>query len=102
MAQPFDLEAMSQQMISMRDQLQAAATRMEVSETSAESGGVTVTLTGSGELRSVRIDPQKVDSISSLEHHFVAAHADAFARVRRAAEDSLSPLRDLVARGPGS
>lgn len=102
MSQPMNLEALSQQMFAMRDELTAAASRMETSEVSRTSGGVTVTLNGSGTMRAIRIDPAAARDVASLERHIMVAHEEASAAVKQLAEATLGPLREFVARATGT
>jgi DNA-binding YbaB/EbfC family protein len=62
----------------------------------AGGGAVVVTMTGAGDLESVKIDPSVVDpdDISMLEDLVVAAVRDAHARVDEAVGD---PAGDLLA-----
>lgn len=102
MSQPMNLEVLSQQMFAMRDELTAAASKMETSEVSRTSGGVTVTLTGGGAMRSIRIDPAATRDIADLERHVVLAHEAASAAIKQMADATLGPLRDFVARATGT
>ena len=66
------------QMQQKMEEMQARLAELEV-EGSAGAGMVSVTLTGKGELRSVRIDPKIADpaEVEMLQDLLVAAHADA-------------------------
>jgi len=66
---------------------------------SAAAGMVTVTLTGKGEMRGLKIDPSllKEDEVEILEDLLIAAHADAKAK---AEEISQSKMQEMTAGLP--
>jgi DNA-binding YbaB/EbfC family protein len=66
------------QMQKKMEDMQAALEAATV-EGSAGAGMVTLTLTGKGEMRAVRIDPKLIDpdDIEMLQDLIIAAHADA-------------------------
>lgn len=86
----------AQQMQAEMQRAQASLTETEVTG-SAGGGVVTVTLTASGELRGVRIDPAVVDpsDVETLEDLVVAAFHDA----RRVAERTVNDTMGAVAGG---
>lgn len=98
MAQPNSFEGWAKNAFAVRDEVAAAAARMDEVEVTRSSGGVTLTLTTSGAMRSIRIDPKAIADTTSLERHVMLAHQEAFAAVRQAATDMLGPLRDFVTR----
>jgi DNA-binding YbaB/EbfC family protein len=69
------------------------------------SGGglVTVSLSGKGELRNVKIDPSlfKEDEVSLLEDLIVAAHADAKQKVETAAQSKMQEMTAGLPLPPG-
>ena len=76
-----DLSALMKQAQAMQEKLQAAQARMQETSVEGSSGGgmVLVTLQGTGELKSVKVDasllaPGEGEILSDL---IVAAHADA-------------------------
>jgi DNA-binding YbaB/EbfC family protein len=72
---------MQKKMEAMQATLEAA-----ILEGSAGAGMVTVTMTGKGDLRGVRIDPKLLDpeEVEMLQDLIVAAHADARRKVEAA------------------
>ncbi|HET8603521.1 MAG TPA: YbaB/EbfC family nucleoid-associated protein [Marmoricola sp.] len=103
----FDLGAMLEQAQQMQAQLMAA--QQELSETRVEgsAGGVAVSLTGTGELASVTVQPgsfdgNDTDSLADLGDLVVAAYRDGKAKVDALASEKLGPLAGgLGDAGPG-
>jgi DNA-binding protein YbaB len=85
-----------QRAFALRDGLAAAASNMNTTEVTRSSGGVTVTLAASGELRSIRVDPKVLGSAAEVERHTMCAHQEAHQAIRQLAEDMMAPVRDLV------
>ena len=67
---------------------------------SSLNDGVTVTMSATGELRSVRIDPASIDldQIESLEGMVLEAFRDAMNEIQVMAEDLMRPMAESVAR----
>jgi DNA-binding YbaB/EbfC family protein len=85
-----------QQAQKMQQQLAEAQAALAEAEVTGTAGGglVTVTMTGGGEVRSVKIDPKAVDpdDIETLEDLVVAALANASENMRNLAEEKMGPL----------
>ena len=84
-----NLAGLMKQAGQMQQKMQEMQERLDgmVLEGSSGAGMVTVSLTGKGEMRGVRIDPKLVDppDIEMLQDLIVAAHADARRKVETAA-----------------
>jgi len=91
-----DLQQLMQQALAVQQQLVSASAELAEEEVTGSSGGglVTVTMSGSGEVRAVRIDPEAVDrdEVETLEDLIVAALHAAAEEQRRLAERKLGPL----------
>ena len=95
----------------MQSQLVAAQEELAAATVEGTAGGVTVTLTGTGELSAVTITPgsfdgNDADSLADLGDLVVAAYRDAKAQVDALAARALGPLAgggldDLAAGSPG-
>jgi hypothetical protein len=85
-----------QQALAMQQQLVTAQEELAEAEVSGSAGGgvVTVTMSGSGEVTRIRIDPAVVDpeDVETLEDLVVAAVHAAAEEQRRLAEQKLGPL----------
>jgi DNA-binding YbaB/EbfC family protein len=92
-----DLAKLAQQMQS--DYLSAQQELVEA-EVSASAGGglVTATVTGSGELKSIKIDPKAVDpsDVESLEDLVTAAIHAANDEAKKLAEAKLGPITQMM------
>jgi len=93
----FDLQAMLEQAQQMQSQLVAAQEELAAATVEGTAGGVAVTLTGTGELTSVRIphgsfDGTDADSLADLGDLVVAAYRDGKAAVDDLAARALGPL----------
>ncbi|HET7683628.1 MAG TPA: YbaB/EbfC family nucleoid-associated protein [Marmoricola sp.] len=93
----FDLNAMMEQAQQMQAQLMQAQQQLAERTVEGSSGGVTVTVTGTGELIGVRIptgafDGSDEDSVSDLGDLVVAAFRDAKAQSDALAAQTLGPL----------
>ena len=93
----FDLNAMLEQAQQMQAQLVAAQEELAAAQVDGSAGGVTVTLTGTGELTGVSITPGGFDasdpeSLTDLGDLVVAAYRDAKAKVDEMASRALGPL----------
>jgi nucleoid-associated protein EbfC len=91
-----NLQQLMQQAQKMQQQLAEAQAALAEAEVTGTAGGglVTVTMTGGGEVRSVKIDPKAVDpdDIETLEDLVVAALANASENMRNLAEEKMGPL----------
>jgi DNA-binding YbaB/EbfC family protein len=84
------------QMMKLQQQLAAAQAELAAAELTGTAGGglVTVTVSGSGEYRSVHIDPKAVDpeDVETLEDLVLAAIHNAGEAVRKLTEEKMGPL----------
>jgi DNA-binding YbaB/EbfC family protein len=89
----------------MQQKLAAAQAELAEAEVTGTSGGglVTVTVSGSGEFRSVSIDPKAVDpdDIETLEDLVLAAITNANDEVRKLTETKMGPLSAGLGGGMG-
>jgi hypothetical protein len=80
----------------MQEQLEAAQAELAETEVTGTAGGglVTATLTGSGELTSISIDPKAVDpdDVETLQDLVVAAVRDAHRAVSELATEKMGPV----------
>ena len=85
---------LQEQMAMLQQTMASKMDSLEV-EGSAGNGLVRVTLSGTGEMKRIKIDPECVDpeDIEGLEALVKAAHTEAFKEVQKAAEQS--PSMDL-------
>ena len=93
----FDLNAMLEQAQQMQSQLVAAQEELAATTVDGAAGGVTVTLTGTGELAAVdfagaAIDSGDAESLSDLGDLVVAAYRDGKSKVDALAAQALGPL----------
>jgi len=102
-ANPFgslDLGAMLEQAQQMQSQLMAAQEELAAQLVSGNAGGVSVTLSGTGELTAVQLLPGHFDgndeeSLTDLADLFVAAYRDAKSKVDALTSATLGPLSEL-------
>jgi DNA-binding YbaB/EbfC family protein len=91
-----NMQQLMKQAQKMQQQLAVAQAELAETEISGSAGGglVTAVLTGSGELRSLTIDPQAVDpdDVETLQDLIVAAVRDAARAVAEVAEAKIGPL----------
>jgi DNA-binding YbaB/EbfC family protein len=106
-----DLGALLQQAQQMQEDLQAAQERLADTkvEGSVAGGAVTVTVSGTGELTGVTINPTAVSDPEELEENLeeigdlvVAAYRDAKAKADALADQTLGPLAGGMPGLPGS
>jgi len=92
----------AQQLQERMAQLQEQLGQMEV-EGTAGAGLVTVSLTGKGELRRVKIDPSllKPTDAEMIEDLVVAAHGDAKRRLEARVQEETQSLMGGMALPPG-
>ncbi len=93
----FDLQAMLEQAQAMQSQLMAAQQELAATTVDGSAGGVSVTLTGTGELTAVQITPGSfdgadADSLADLGDLVVAAYRDGKSKVDAIASRALGPL----------
>lgn len=89
----------------MQQQLMSAQAELAESEVTGQAGGnlVSVTLTGTGEVRDVTIDPKVVDpeDVETLEDLVVGALADANRALQELTQEKMGPLAGGLGGGPG-
>ncbi len=93
----FDLQAMLEQAQQMQSQLVAAQEELAATTVEGSAGGVSVTLSGVGELTAVTITPgsfdgQDADSLTDLGDLVVAAYRDGRSKADELAARTLGPL----------
>jgi DNA-binding YbaB/EbfC family protein len=91
-----NLSGLMKQASQMQAKMQDMQARLEASETegSAGAGLVTVTLSGKGDLRRIKIDPKLLDPAETemLEDLIVAAHQDAKRKTEAVAEAEMKAI----------
>ena len=91
-----NLQQLMKQAQKMQAQLAAAQTELAEAEVTGTSGGglVTITASGTGEFRSVRIDSQAVDpdDVETLEDLVLAAMHNVAEAVRELTEEKMGPV----------
>jgi DNA-binding YbaB/EbfC family protein len=89
----------------MQQKLAAAQAALAEAELTGTAGGglVTVTISGSGEFRSISIDPKAVDpeDVETLEDLVLAAITNATEEVRKLTEQKMGPLSAGLGGGMG-
>jgi len=93
----FDMNALIQQAQQMQSQLETAQQRLQELSVEGAAGGVTVSMSGTGELTGVTIAPGQFDGanaedLADLGDLIVAAARDARAKVDEAAAETMGPL----------
>ena len=93
----FDLQAMLAQAQEMQSQLMAAQEQLASTTVQGTAGGVTATVTGTGDLTAVSItagsfDGADADSLTDLGDLVVAAYRDAKSKVDDLAAEALGPF----------
>jgi DNA-binding YbaB/EbfC family protein len=80
----------------MQQQMATAQAELAAAELTGTAGGglVTVTITGTGEVTGIKIDPKAVDpdDVETLEDLVLAAFNNASAAVRELSEEKMGPL----------
>ena len=98
------MQMILQQAQKMQQDLMSAQAELAEAEVTGQAGGdlVTVTLAGSGEVRSVTIDPKVVDpeDVETLEDLVVGAFADAHRALQDLTQEKMGPLANALG-GPG-
>jgi nucleoid-associated protein EbfC len=91
-----DMQQILQQAQKMQEQLMSAQEELANAEVSGSAGGglVTATVSGSGELKSLTIDPKVVDpeDVETLADLIVAAVRDAGGNAQKLAAETMGPL----------
>ena len=91
-----NLQQLMQQAQKMQQQLAEAQAELASSEITGTAGGglVTVTMTGGGEVRSIKIDPKAVDpdDVETLQDLVVAAVRDANRAATELANEKMGPV----------
>jgi len=106
-AQP-NMQQLMKQAQKMQQQMLSAQQELAEAQVSGTAGGglVTATVTGAGEVLSLKIDPKAVDpdDVESLEDLVVAAIRDASRAASELAEQKMGPLTQGMGGmlGPGS
>lgn len=100
-----DLQQLMQQAQQMQEQLMAAQAELAETEVTGAAGGgmVTATITGDGEVKSVKIDPSVVDpdDVETLEDLVVAALHAAAEEQRNLTAQKMGPLAAGLPNLPG-
>ena len=102
----FDLGSMLEQAQQMQNQLLQAQDELAAQTVTGTSGGVSVTLSGVGELTGVTVlpgtfDGSDADSLTDLGDLVVAAYRDAKSQVDALAAAALGPLSGGLGGLPG-
>jgi DNA-binding YbaB/EbfC family protein len=91
-----NLQQLMKQAQKMQQQLAEAQAELAEAEVTGTSGGglVTVTISGAGEVKSVKIDPKAVDpdDVETLEDLVLAAVHNANDGVRKLTEQKMGPV----------
>ncbi len=91
-----NMQQIMKQAQKMQQQVAQAQAELAEAELTGTAGGglVTVTMTGGGEVRSVKIDPKAVDpdDVESLEDLVIAAIRDAARAAGELSESKMGPL----------
>ena len=91
-----NMQQLMKQAQKMQEQLATAQAELAESEVTGTAGGglVTITVSGAGEFRSVKIDPKAVDpdDVETLEDLVLAALHNAGLESRRLTEEKMGPL----------
>ena len=91
-----NLQQMMKQAQKMQQQIAAAQAELAEAELTGTAGGglVTVTVSGSGDVKSIKIDPKAVDpdDVETLEDLVLAAVHNANDAVRQLTEEKMGPV----------
>ena len=91
-----NMQQLMKQAQKMQQQLEAAQAELAAAEVTGSAGGglVTATMTGSGELAALTIDPKAVDpdDVETLQDLVVAAVRDAHRAVGEFANEKMGPM----------
>jgi nucleoid-associated protein EbfC len=95
-----DMHMILEQAQKMQQQLMSAQAELAQSEVTGQAGGnlVSVTLAGSGEVRSVTIDPKVVDpdDVETLQDLVMGAMADAHRALQDLTQQKMGPLASAL------
>jgi len=98
------MQEILQQAQKMQQQLMSAQAELAESEVTGQAGNglVSVTLTGSGEVRNVTIDPKVVDpdDVDTLQDLIIGALSDANQALQELTQEKMGPLAGGLG-GPG-
>ncbi|MGI5212896.1 YbaB/EbfC family nucleoid-associated protein [Plantactinospora sp. CA-290183] len=90
------MQQMMKQAQKMQQQIAVAQAELAEAELTGTAGGglVTVTITGAGEVKAVKIDPRAVDpdDVETLEDLVLAAVHNANDEVRKLTEEKMGPV----------
>lgn len=90
------MQALMKQAQKMQQQMLAAQEELAATEVTGSAGGglVTATVTGSGDVKAIKIDPKVVDAddVETLEDLVVAALHDAAAAAAALSAEKMGPL----------
>src|SRR5690349_11553823 len=90
------MQQLMKQAQKMQQQLAAAQAELAETELTGTSGGglVTVTISGGGDVRSIKIDPKAVDpeDVETLEDLILLAITNASEQVRKLTDQKMGPL----------
>jgi DNA-binding YbaB/EbfC family protein len=91
-----NMQQLMKQAQKMQEQMLAAQQQLADAEVTGSAGGglVTVTVSGTGEVKSVSIDPQAVDpeDVETLEDMVLVAFREATEAAKEIAEQTMGPL----------
>ena len=91
-----NMQQLMKQAQKMQQQLAAAQAELAETELTGTSGGglVTVTISGGGDVRSIKIDPKAVDpdDVETLEDLILLAITNASEQVRKLTDQKMGPL----------
>jgi DNA-binding YbaB/EbfC family protein len=94
------MDMILQQAQKMQQQLMSAQAELAETEITGQAGGnlVVVTLSGSGEVRNVTIDPKVVDpdDVETLQDLIVGAMADAHRALQDLTQQKMGPLASAL------
>ena len=98
------MQMILQQAQKMQQELMSAQAEIAETEVTGQAGGdlVSITLTGSGEVRGVTIDPKVVDpdDVETLQDLVAGAVADAYRALQELTQQKMGPLAGALG-GPG-
>jgi len=99
------MQMILQQAQKMQEQLMSAQAEIAEAEVTGQAGGnlVSVTLSGSGEVRSVTIDPKVVDpdDVETLQDLVVGAMVDAHRALQDLTQQKMGPLASVLGEPGG-
>jgi DNA-binding protein YbaB len=96
MTRPAETPDWLQRAAAMRDGLANTASSMDTTEFTRSSGGVTLTMTASGTMLSVKVDPRLIKDPAALERDLIGAHRQVQDAIKAIAENMMAPLRNMV------